>query len=70
MKDAKLNGVQPSFYQEEEEEDFNIQDYVRRYLRYWYFFPIFLALALISAFFYLQITPPVYSAKTSILIKD
>ena len=55
---------------EEEEQDFHLQTYIRRYLRYWYLFPIFIALALIAAFFYLQITQPVYSAKTSILIKD
>jgi tyrosine-protein kinase Etk/Wzc len=55
---------------ENEEQEFHLQDYIRRYLRYWYLFPIFLAIALTAAFFYLQITQPVYSAKTSILIKD
>ncbi|MDQ6481555.1 polysaccharide biosynthesis tyrosine autokinase [Dyadobacter sp. LHD-138] len=55
---------------EDEEQEFNLQDYIRRYLRYWYLFPIFIALTLTAAFFYLQITQPVYSAKTSILIKD
>lgn len=55
---------------EDEEQDFHLQDYIRRYLRYWYLFPIFIALTLTAAFFYLQITQPVYSAKTSILIKD
>lgn len=55
---------------EDEEQEFNLQDYIRRYLRYWYLFPIFFALTLTAAFFYLQIKQPVYSAKTSILIKD
>jgi tyrosine-protein kinase Etk/Wzc len=55
---------------EDEEQEFHLQDYIRRYLRYWYLFPIFIVLALTVAFFYLQITQPVYSAKTSILIKD
>jgi tyrosine-protein kinase Etk/Wzc len=55
---------------EEEEQEFHLQDYIRRYLRYWYLFPVFIVLALTVAFFYLQITQPVYSAKTSILIKD
>lgn len=55
---------------EEEEQDFHLQTYVRRYLRYWYLFPIFIVIALTAAFFYLQITQPVYSAKTTILIKD
>lgn len=55
---------------EDEEQDFSLQDYIRRYLRYWYLFPIFLGLTLTAAFFYLQIKQPIYSAKTSILIKD
>jgi tyrosine-protein kinase Etk/Wzc len=55
---------------EDEEQEFHLQDYIRRYMRYWYLFPIFIALTLTAAFFYLQIKQPVYSAKTSILIKD
>ena len=55
---------------EEEEQDFHLQTYIRRYLRFWYLFPVFIALALIAAFFYLQVTQPVFSSKTSILIKD
>lgn len=55
---------------EEQEQDFHLQTYIRRYLRYWYLFPVFIALALIAAFFYLQVTQPVFSSKTSILIKD
>jgi tyrosine-protein kinase Etk/Wzc len=57
-------------FSEEEEQDFHLQDYIRRYLRYWYLFPIFLAISFIAAFFYLQVTEPVYSARTSLLIKD
>ncbi|MGN7890105.1 GumC family protein [Dyadobacter endophyticus] len=52
------------------EEEFNLNDYIHRYIRYWFLFPIFLVLSLTVAFFYLQITQPVYSTKTSILIKD
>lgn len=60
-----------SFSQSEpEEEEFNIQEYLRRYLRYWYLFPIFVFLSLTVAYFYLQITQPIYLAKTSLLIKD
>ncbi|SEJ72585.1 capsular exopolysaccharide family [Dyadobacter sp. SG02] len=55
---------------DDHEEEFNLNEHVQRYLRYWYLFPVFLFLALISAFFYLQVTPPTYSTKTSILIKD
>ncbi|MET7253228.1 GumC family protein [Dyadobacter fermentans] len=54
----------------ETEDEFNLSEYIRKYFRYWYLFPIFLFLSLIGAFFYLQITPPIYSTKTSILIKD
>lgn len=55
---------------EEKQEEFNLQEYISRYVRYWYLFPIFLFVSLISAFFYLQIKQPVYSTKTSILIKE
>lgn len=54
----------------EEEPDFNFSEYIRRYFRYWYLFPIFIFLALTAAFFYLQIKQPIYSTRTSILIKD
>lgn len=54
----------------EDEQDFNLNEYITRYFRYWYLFPVFLFLALTVAFFYLQITPPIYSTKTTILIKD
>jgi len=55
---------------EEEEQNFDLNDYIRRYLRYWYFFPIFLALTVTGAYFYLKITQPIYSTKTTLLIKD
>ncbi|KAA6441167.1 polysaccharide biosynthesis tyrosine autokinase [Dyadobacter flavalbus] len=61
------------FYQEqieEQEKKFDIHNYVRGYLRYWFLFPIFLVLTLTAAFFYLQITQPVYLAKATLLIKD
>ncbi|WAC13230.1 GumC family protein [Dyadobacter pollutisoli] len=53
-----------------EDQDFSLNEYIGRYLRYWYLFPIFLFLSLTLAFFYLQITQPIYKTKTSILIKD
>jgi tyrosine-protein kinase Etk/Wzc len=49
---------------------FDLQSYLRRYLRYWYLFPIFVALSLITAFLYLQVTQPIFLSKTTILIKD
>lgn len=54
----------------DEDSNFNLREYLVRYLRYWYLFPIFLFASLIAAFFYLQVTQPVYSTKTSLLIKD
>lgn len=68
MEDRNLNGSPSPF--EEKGQDFDLNDYIRRLIRYWYLFPIFLFLMLTSAFFYLQITQPIYSAKTSILIKE
>jgi tyrosine-protein kinase Etk/Wzc len=55
---------------EEEEQQFDLNDYIRRYLRYWYFFPIFIALTVTGAYFYLKMTQPIYSTKTTLLIKD
>ena len=57
-------------YQETEEPEFDLQEYLRRYLRYWYLFPIFVGLALTAAYFYLQITQPVYNTSATLLIKD
>jgi tyrosine-protein kinase Etk/Wzc len=67
MKDD-LNAMNQELLQDEQE--FNLNEYIQRYFRYWYLFPIFIFLCLIAAFFYLQITQPVYSTKTTILIKD
>jgi tyrosine-protein kinase Etk/Wzc len=63
------NDMQQEFF-EEDEQQFDLNAYIRRYFRYWYLFPIFLAITLTAAFFYLKITQPVYSTKTTILIKD
>jgi len=57
-------------YTEPEEVDFDLQEYIRRYLRYWYLFPIFLGMALVAAFFYLEMKQPVYSTTATLLIKD
>ncbi|MCE7040508.1 polysaccharide biosynthesis tyrosine autokinase [Dyadobacter sp. CY312] len=55
---------------EEDEQEFDLNSYIRRYFRYWYLFPIFLAITITAAFFYLKITQPIYSTRTTILIKD
>lgn len=64
------NNNQQYDYYEEPEEKFDLQGYIRRYLRYWYLFPIFITACLIGAWYFLQITQPIYSAKTTMLIKD
>ena len=53
-----------------EEPAFDLGEYIRRYARYWYLFPIFVALALTAAYFYLRTTQPMYSATATLLIKD
>ncbi|HEV7349171.1 GumC family protein [Telluribacter sp.] len=60
----------PVEYAETEEQDFNLQEYLRRYLRYWYLFPLFVGLTLTAAFFYLQIAQPIYQSTATLLIKD
>lgn len=57
-------------FQEMEEPEFDLQEYLRRYLRYWYLFPIFVGLALTAAYFYLLTTQPVYNTSATLLIKD
>lgn len=59
-----------SLNEAEPEEEFNLSEYLRRHLRYWYLFPIFIALSVLGAYYYLQITQPVYKSQASILIKD
>lgn len=68
MTDKNLNNSDREII--EDGQEFNLTEYIRKYIRYWYLFPIFLFTSLIAAFFYLQLTQPVYSTKTSILIKD
>lgn len=68
MNDNKNGGLVADL--EEEDQELNVNEYIRRYLRYWYLFPIFLFCTLTIGFFYLQITQPTYSTKTSILIKE
>ena len=48
----------------------NFQYLLAMGFRYWYLFVILLILSLISAYYYLQFTAPIYSATSMILIKD
>jgi tyrosine-protein kinase Etk/Wzc len=69
MSQNSPNELHQGFF-EEDDQNFDLNSYIRRYFRYWYFFPVFLTITITAAFFYLKITQPVYSARTSILIKD
>lgn len=69
MTERKQAAFSPEI-DDSEEQEFNLQEYIRRYLRYWYLFPIFIVGSLVLAYFYLQITQPIYLAKSILLIKD
>lgn len=65
-----MNDQNTSFLIEEAEQNFNLQEYTRRYLRYWYMFPLFIILCLVGAYFYLALSQTIYLSKATILIKD
>ena len=62
--------IDPFFYQQEEENDFNLKELLYRYLAYWKWFAVSFLIALSSAFIYLRYQTPVYNIQSSILIKD
>jgi capsular exopolysaccharide synthesis family protein len=51
-------------------EDINFREILDGYLRYWRWFAIGAAVALIGALLYLRFTAPIYYAATTIIIKD
>lgn len=55
---------------EDEGEDFNLMEYLMRYMRYWYLFPIFLFISLSLAVLYLKTSQQVYLTRAVLLIKD
>lgn len=54
----------------DKEEDFDIRVFFMKYLRYWYWFFISLAITGIWAFLYLRYTTPIYQVNSVLLIKD
>lgn len=52
------------------ESKFDLRSHITSYVRYWYLFPIIMALSLTAAFFFLQVKQPIYVAKAKLLIKD
>ena len=62
----ELNREQP----EDQDTKFDLHSYIRGYVRYWFLFPLCLAISFIAAFFYLQIKEPIFLSKAKLLIKD
>ncbi|HAH55014.1 MAG TPA: tyrosine protein kinase [Flavobacterium sp.] len=53
-----------------QDEDFNIKDFLEKYLVYWTWFALGIFLCLSIAYVYLRYATPQYQAKTTILVKD
>src|ERR1700752_2336261 len=53
-----------------EQRNFNINRFLRGYIKYWYLFLISLLLALITARYYNWYAPPIYRSSCRIIIKD
>jgi tyrosine-protein kinase Etk/Wzc len=52
------------------EQKKSMMDAVYKYVPYWPVFVILMAISLFGAWFYMRITPPLYEAEASIMIKD
>ena len=50
--------------------DFNIREELDKYLFYWRWFIVSVVACLVAAFLYLRYATPIYSASTTILVKD
>ncbi|SMC47982.1 GumC family protein [Chryseobacterium sp. YR221] len=55
---------------EESEKEINIQEIIKPYLRNWLWFVIVPIFSLVITYFYLKLATPIYSIKSSVLIKD
>ena len=52
------------------EEDFNLRDEIKLYLRYWPWFLLSAIICLFGGYLYLRYTTPIYSTSATIIIKD
>ena len=52
------------------EQKKSMMDAVYKYIPYWPVFVILMAISIFGAWFYMRITPPLYEAEASIMIKD
>lgn len=57
-------------YVSKKEDDFDIRVFFMKYLRYWYWFVVSLAITGTLAFLYLRYTIPIYQVSSILLIKD
>ncbi|MGR3812131.1 GumC family protein [Jiulongibacter sp. NS-SX5] len=55
---------------QEEEDDFNLRDFVFKYLRNWYWFVLSVVICSILAFLYLRYSTPIYDVSATLLVKD
>src|SRR2546428_3375663 len=62
--------IDPFFFQQEEEQDFNPKAILHKYLAYWKWFALSLAMSISAAFIYLSYKSPEYHIHSSVLIKD
>jgi tyrosine-protein kinase Etk/Wzc len=68
--EENMNNDLNNFILESEEESIDFRAIAWRYIRRWYLFVFFLGIALVSAFFYIRYTRPVYKVSSVVLIKD
>jgi tyrosine-protein kinase Etk/Wzc len=52
------------------ENDFDLKDFLEKYVRQWKWFVLSVFICLVGAFLYLRYTIPQYKASTTILVKD
>ncbi|WP_332368201.1 GumC family protein [Spirosoma telluris] len=55
---------------EEKETPFNLRLFFVKYLRYWYWFVLSIAICLATAYIYLRYSTPIYQVSSTLLIKD
>ena len=70
MADINSMKVQESMTEGTNEETISIIEILLRFARYWKWFVLGIAVALVIVFIYLRYTTPVYSVSSSIILKE
>ena len=52
------------------EETINVKEIIFKYSKYWYYFFLSIFLCLFGAYLYNRYSTPIYSASTTVLIRD